>query len=173
MALACNPGLLIADEPTTALDVTIQAQILELLTKLADEHGTAIILITHDLGIIADVADDVVVMYAGRILEKASTRELFYDPRHPYTWGLLSAIPRLDQPRRRRLASIPGSPPALLEPIRTCAFRARCGYAFEKCGDEPPLTRRCDSEARLDRCWLGLSEISGLRGDGGGVAKRP
>ena len=114
MALACNPDVLIADEPTTALDVTIQAQIIELIDRLKDEFNSAVILITHDLGVVADVADEIVVMYAGRVVERAPTRQLFYDPQHPYTWGLLGSIPRLDRPKQERLHSIKGTPPSLI-----------------------------------------------------------
>ena len=106
MALACNPDVLIADEPTTALDVTIQAQIIELIDRLKDEFNSAVILITHDLGVVADVADEIIVMYAGRVVERAAKRPLFYDPQHPYTWGLLGSIPRLDRPKQERLHSI-------------------------------------------------------------------
>src|SRR5207248_9840090 len=114
MALACNPDVLIADEPTTALDVTIQAQIIELVDKLKDDFNSAVILITHDLGVVADIADEIVVMYAGRVVERASKRELFYDPQMPYTWGLLGSIPRLDRPKPERLHSITGAPPSLI-----------------------------------------------------------
>src|ERR1044071_711814 len=114
MALACNPDVLIADEPTTALDVTIQAQIIELIDRLKDEFNSALIMITHDLGVVADVADEIAVMYAGRIVERASKRQLFYDPQHPYTWGLLGSIPRLDRPKPKKLASIEGMPPSLI-----------------------------------------------------------
>src|SRR5438128_11992429 len=133
MALACNPDVLIADEPTTALDVTIQAQIIELIDRLKDEFNSAVILITHDLGVVADVADEIAVMYAGRIVERGSTRQLFYDPQMPYTWGLLGSIPRLDRPRQERLHSINGTPPS---PIRTptgCKFRPRFPHAVDKC----------------------------------------
>src|SRR5437667_2075761 len=113
MALACNPSILIADEPTTALDVTIQAQIVDLLDRLRDVHGSAIILITHDLGVVADIADEILVMYAGRTVEQGAKRDVFSDPLHPYTWGLLASIPRVDQPRPTRLPSIKGAPPSL------------------------------------------------------------
>src|SRR5690348_8090493 len=113
MALACNPDVLIADEPTTALDVTIQAQIMELIGRLKDEFDSAVILITHDLGVVADVADEIIVMYGGRVVEKGTKRDLFYDPQHPYAWGLLGSIPRLDRPKPERLFSIKGSPPSL------------------------------------------------------------
>ena len=114
IALSCNPDVLIADEPTTALDVTIQAQIIELIDRLKDDFNSAVILITHDLGVVADVADEIIVMYAGNVVERAATRDLFYDPQMPYTWGLLGSIPRLDRPRPDRLHSIKGSPPSLI-----------------------------------------------------------
>ena len=114
MGLSCNPDVLIADEPTTALDVTIQAQIMELIDKLKDDFNSAVILITHDLGVVADVADEIMVMYAGRVVERGAKRSLFYDPQHPYTWGLLGSIPRLDKPKSELLFSIKGSPPSLL-----------------------------------------------------------
>ena len=154
MALANNPDILIADEPTTALDVTIQAQIIELLDKLKDDFGSAIILITHDLGVVADIADRIAVMYAGRIVEFGAKRDLFYDPQHPYTWGLLGSIPRLDRPKAARLHSIEGMPPSLISPPQGCKFRPRCPHAFEKCMEEPELVSRVDKRDHLDRCWL-------------------
>jgi oligopeptide/dipeptide ABC transporter ATP-binding protein len=158
MALACNPDVLIADEPTTALDVTIQAQIMELIGRLKDEFDSAVILITHDLGVVADVADEIIVMYAGRVVEKGSTRDLFYDSQHPYTWGLLGSIPRLDRPKPDRLFSIKGSPPSLLSPPRGCKFRPRCPHAFEQCHDEPELVSRVEDPSHLDRCWLTVEQ---------------
>jgi peptide/nickel transport system ATP-binding protein len=151
MALSCSPELLIADEPTTALDVTIQAQILRELRALKEETGAAIILVTHDLGVVADIAGRVLVMYAGRVVEQGTLDELFYDPQHPYTWGLLGSIARLDRDRSRRLPAIPGSPPSLLDPPAGCHFRPRCPHAFGKCVEVPPLNGR-------DRCWLTLEE---------------
>jgi peptide/nickel transport system ATP-binding protein len=139
MALSCNPSLLIADEPTTALDVTVQAQILELVQKLRRDFGSAVVLITHDMGVVAEVADRVQVMYAGRIVERGAKRDLFKNPRHPYTWGLLDSIPPLDGPRPHRLKSIAGAPPSLLALPRGCAFGPRCRYRFEKCGERPTL----------------------------------
>ncbi|MDO8903104.1 MAG: ABC transporter ATP-binding protein [Hydrogenophaga sp.] len=140
MALACDPRLLIADEPTTALDVTIQAQILSLMRTLQQETGTAIVLITHDLGVVAEVADEVVVMYAGRIVERAPVAALFDQPQHPYTVGLLGAIPRLDA-ERERLASIDGQvPPPHLRPVG-CAFAERCPFADDACRAERPALR--------------------------------
>lgn len=163
MALACNPDVLIADEPTTALDVTIQAQIIELIDRLKDEFNSAVILITHDLGVVADVADEIIVMYAGRVVERAKTRSLFYDPQHPYTWGLLGSIPRLDRPRLERLHSIKGMPPSLVRPPQGCKFRPRCPHAFAKCMEEPGLENRVEEGGHLDRCWLGVTEKRELR----------
>ena len=144
MALACHPKLLIADEPTTALDVTIQAQILDLMRDLKSEIGAAILLITHDLGVVAEMAQRVIVMYAGRKVEEAPVRDLFRRPRHPYTEGLLASVPRLGETLGRaappRLAEIPGMVPSLREPIVGCAFAPRCAYATERCRAEaPPL----------------------------------
>jgi oligopeptide/dipeptide ABC transporter ATP-binding protein len=154
MALSCDPNILIADEPTTALDVTIQAQILDLLRHLVVERDRAMILITHDLGIVADIADEIVVMYAGRVVERTTTRELFYDPQHPYTWGLLGSIARLDRPRSERLHSISGVPPSLIRLPRGCKFRPRCPHAFDACTEEPGLENRVETSGHLDRCWL-------------------
>jgi oligopeptide/dipeptide ABC transporter ATP-binding protein len=163
MALSCNPDVLIADEPTTALDVTIQAQILELLDRLRADFDSAVILITHDLGVVAEVADEIAVMYAGRIVERASKRQLFYDPQHPYTWGLLGSIPRLDRPKPKKLASIEGMPPSLINPPQGCKFRPRCPHSFEKCIEEPELANRVEEPGHLDRCWLSVEEKRGRR----------
>jgi len=163
MALACNPDVLIADEPTTALDVTIQAQIIELIDRLKDEFHSAVILITHDLGVVADVADEIIVMYAGRVVEQAAKRKLFYDPQMPYTWGLLGSIPRLDRPRMERLHSIEGTPPSLINLPRGCKFRPRCPHAFDKCNEEPALENRVEDPGHLDRCWLTVDEKRALR----------
>jgi oligopeptide/dipeptide ABC transporter ATP-binding protein len=154
MALANDPDILIADEPTTALDVTIQAQILELIARLKDEFDSAVILITHDLGVVAGIADRIAVMYAGRIVEFGPKRALFYDPQHPYTWGLLGSIPRLDRPKQARLHSIAGVPPSLIDAPDGCRFRPRCPHAFDRCIAEPALEARIDDERHLDRCWL-------------------
>jgi len=154
MALSCNPSILIADEPTTALDVTIQAQIVELVSRLKDDFNSAVIFITHDLGVIAEIADEIIVMYAGRVVERGSKRDLFYDPQMPYTWGLLGSIPRLDRPRVERLHTIEGMPPSLINLPEGCKFRPRCPHAFEKCMQEPELENRVESPAHLDRCWL-------------------
>jgi oligopeptide/dipeptide ABC transporter ATP-binding protein len=154
MALSCNPSILIADEPTTALDVTIQAQIIELIGRLKDEFQSSVILITHDLGVVADIADEIVVMYAGRVVERGATRDVFYDPQMPYTWGLLGSIPRLDRPRPERLHSITGSPPSLINLPHGCRFRPRCPHAFSRCSEEPELENRVENAAHVDRCWL-------------------
>jgi oligopeptide/dipeptide ABC transporter ATP-binding protein len=155
MALSCSPSLLIADEPTTALDVTIQAQILRELGTLRDETGSGIILVTHDLGVVADVADRVIVMYAGRVVEQGTLDELFYDPQHPYTWGLLGSITRVDRDRSQKLPAIPGLPPSLLSPPEGCHFRPRCPHEFAKCTSVPPLEGRLpESTQHRDRCWL-------------------
>jgi len=154
MALSCNPSILIADEPTTALDVTIQAQIVELIGRLKDDFKSAVIFITHDLGVIAEIADEIIVMYAGRVVEQGTTRDVFYDPQMPYTWGLLGSIPRLDRPRVDRLHTIEGSPPSLINLPQGCKFRPRCPHAFEKCTEEPQLENRVETPGHLDRCWL-------------------
>jgi peptide/nickel transport system ATP-binding protein len=154
MALSCNPSVLIADEPTTALDVTIEAQILDLLRRLGKESGTAILLITHDMGVIADLADRVYVMYAGRVAEQATTDELFAHPRHPYTWGLLGSIPRLDRPKPRRLAAIPGTPPSILDLGSGCRFQPRCVHALPVCCEQNPTLRSGRAAGHLDACFL-------------------
>ncbi|GBD12682.1 Oligopeptide transport ATP-binding protein OppD [bacterium HR24] len=152
MALACNPRLLLADEPTTALDVTIQAQILELMTRLTRELGAAVIIITHNLGVVARYADRVNVMYAGKIVESATAQELYHRPRHPYTLGLLRSVPRLDQPRKARLDPIEGFPPDLVHMPPGCAFQPRCRFAVERCKVEaPPLMMV--GEDHLSACW--------------------
>jgi peptide/nickel transport system ATP-binding protein len=159
MALSCSPKLLIADEPTTALDVTIQAQILRELAQLRDETGAGIILVTHDLGVVADVADKVIVMYGGRVVEQGTLDELFYDPQHPYTWGLLGSITRLDRDRSERLPAIPGAPPSLMAPPQGCHFRPRCPHEFEKCPEVPALEARVAGDSdHLDRCWLTVED---------------
>ncbi len=142
MALSCSPSLLIADEPTTALDVTIQAQILELMKRLQSEYGSSILIITHDMGVVADLAERIVVMYAGRVVEEGPKAAVFRDTQHPYTWGLLGSIPRVDRPRVRRLAAIPGAPPSPLVPEAGCRFAPRCPYRFELCATRPELRER-------------------------------
>jgi peptide/nickel transport system ATP-binding protein len=155
MALALEPEVLIADEPTTALDVTVQAQILRLLERLNRERGLATILITHDLGVVAETADRVLVMYAGRVVEQGTLEEVFYDPQHPYTWGLLGSLTRLDRKRPERLPQIKGAPPSLLDLPGGCSFRPRCPHAFDRCGELPGLDARLpDAPGHLDRCWL-------------------
>ena len=155
LALALEPDVLIADEPTTALDVTIQAQILCLLEQLNQERGLAVILITHDLGVVAEVSDRSLVMYAGRVVEEGTLDDIFYDPQHPYTWGLLGSLTRLDRPRPRHLPSIPGAPPSLIAPPEGCHFRPRCPHEFAKCVKVPPLeSRLAEHPDHCDRCWL-------------------
>src|SRR5262245_41444440 len=138
VALSCEPSLLIADEPTTALDVTVQAQILDLMRRLQQETGTAILLITHNLGVVAETCDDVAVMYAGKIVEKASMRSIFKTPRHPYSQGLLRAVPRLDHPAKQPLPTIPGTVPNPMRLPTGCRFRTRCPWAIERCAVEEP-----------------------------------
>ena len=173
MALINDPKLLIADEPTTALDVTVQAQILELMKDLQKEFGSAIIIITHDLGVVADVADDIIVMYGGKCVEKGSVDEVFYTPQHPYTWGLLASMPRLDRVRTDRLDPIPGNPPSLINLPSGCAFNPRCAHRDEvegdRCRDEVPelietgpgQSARCHIEAA--RRTEVYAEISGRK----------
>ena len=141
MALSCNPELLIADEPTTALDVTVQAQILDLMRDLQKEFGSAIIMITHDLGVVAELADDILVMYGGKAVEYGTVNEVFYEPQHPYTWGLLSSVTRLDRVRQERLKPIAGSPPSLINVPSGCAFHPRCPYEPQTGGKGPPWCR--------------------------------
>ncbi|EHN11912.1 Oligopeptide transport ATP-binding protein OppD (TC 3.A.1.5.1) [Patulibacter medicamentivorans] len=168
MALANDPKLLIADEPTTALDVTVQAQILALLERLQQELGMAVVMITHDLGVVAEIADDIVVMYAGRVVEQAPVEQLFRQPRHPYTWGLLRSIPRLDLPRDVDLVPIEGRPPSLIHLTGRCSFQPRCPYVGGCCGEQDPTLDavagneqhrvRCDMpEERRARVWDALS----------------
>src|SRR5829696_3326797 len=154
MALINDPDLLIADEPTTALDVTTQAQIINLMLKLQKDFGSAIIIITHDLGVIAEAADDVVVMYAAQVVERAPVTNLFSRPHHPYTWGLLGSLPRLDADVER-LTQIQGQPPSLLTPPRGCRFHPRCPYVMEVCKtDQPPLAQISTDPGHLQRCHL-------------------
>jgi peptide/nickel transport system ATP-binding protein len=154
MALVNDPAVLIADEPTTALDVTTQAQILSLMAKLQEDHGTAIIMITHDLGVVAEIADDIVVMYAARVVEYGVVDDLFERPQHPYTWGLLGSLPRLGADVER-LVQIPGQPPSLLAPPRGCRFNPRCAYAFDRCRKEDPrLMPVSGTDDHLQACFL-------------------
>ena len=159
MALICNPQILIADEPTTALDVTIQAQIVELVKKLRDELGMAIIWITHDLGIVAGLADRVAVMYGGYIIEEALVKDLYSNPMHPYTIGLLDSLPRMDEIRERRLASIDGLPPVLMEKPDYCPFAPRCSYAIDKCWHENPKLNGSSLDHKV-ACWVDTSKRS-------------
>jgi len=152
MALSCNPKLLLADEPTTALDVTIQAQILELLTRLTRELGTAVVIITHNLGVVARYADRVNVMYAGRVVETASAVELYHNPRHPYTLGLLRSVPRLDQARKTKLDPIEGMPPDLVNLGAGCPFKPRCRFAVQRCEEENPPLISVGAE-HSSACW--------------------
>ena len=154
MALINNPEVLIADEPTTALDVTTQAQILRLMIKLQQEHEMAIVMITHDLGVVAELADEVLVMYGGRVVEKAEVHDLFAKPEMPYTWGLLGSLPRLNA-TAERLEQIPGQPPSLLRPPKGCAFNPRCPYVFDRCREElPDLRAGVVGEGHSFRCHL-------------------
>ncbi|HET6829798.1 MAG TPA: ABC transporter ATP-binding protein [Solirubrobacterales bacterium] len=163
MALTNDPKLLIADEPTTALDVTTQAQILRLIERLRQEFGMAVIMITHDLGVIAEVADRVMVMYAGEGVETGTLEQIFYDPQHPYTWGLLGSLTRVDQPRLTRLAQIAGQPPSLINPPSGCHFRNRCPHEFDRCSEHPGLEPRAGAEGHADRCWLSPDRKRELR----------
>lgn len=153
IALACNPKLLIADEPTTALDVTIQAQIIDLMRDLQKKLGTAIILITHDLGVVADIAHNVIVMYAGQIVERGTVDDIFNNPQHPYTWSLLKSVPRLDSKNKDELVAIHGTPPDLIAPPIGCPFASRCKYCMQICREMQPDTTTF-SETHNTLCWL-------------------
>ena len=153
MALSCEPEILIADEPTTALDVTIQAQILDLLAELQERRGTSIVLITHDLGVVAGVCHRVMVMYAGRVIEKANVNDLFESPRHPYTIGLLESLPRFDEQKSELLQAIEGQPPDLANIPEGCAFRPRCPFAIESCSEKDPALEAVDND-RLAACLV-------------------
>jgi oligopeptide transport system ATP-binding protein len=152
MALLCQPKLLIADEPTTALDVTIQAQILDLIKGLRTELGTTVILITHDLGVVAGMCEHIAVMYAGRIIEYGRTKDIFANPKHPYTLGLLKSVPRLDETEKVRLDPIKGSPPDLTRLPSGCPFRTRCDYAIDKCANSFPTCEKFENE-HFSFCW--------------------
>ncbi len=160
MALSCNPRLLIADEPTTALDVTTQAQILALVRRLRQTHGSAIVLITHDMGVISEVCDRVLVMYGGRAVEQGSRTAIFRRPRHPYTWGLLDSVPRVTGPRVRRLSTIPGAPSASLDAPTGCVFAPRCRWRHDACVRAPGLA---GYDGHLDACWLPMNGREELR----------
>jgi oligopeptide/dipeptide ABC transporter ATP-binding protein len=153
MALSCEPKLILADEPTTALDVTIQAQILELMKDLSKQFGVAIIVITHNLGIVARYADRVNIMYAGRLIERGTCKEIYHNPRHPYTIGLMHSVPRLDEPRKARLDPIEGQPPELIDLQPICSFLDRCKYAIDRCSSEVPPLREVE-EGHLSACWV-------------------
>ena len=153
MALSCDPALILADEPTTALDVTIQAQILELMKSLSRRLGVAILMITHNLGVVARYADRVNVMYAGKIVERGTAREIYGDPRHPYTLGLLRSVPRLDEPRRAKLRPIPGQPPDLSRLPAGCSFAPRCAYVVDRCREQVPPLDEVAGE-HVSACWL-------------------
>ena len=152
MGLLCEPDILIADEPTTALDVTVQAQISQLMAELRRQSKTAIVLITHDLGVVAGLCDRVLVMYAGEVVEFGTVEQIYYTPQHPYTQGLLDSVPRLDNVEDQSLHAIPGNPPNLLSLPVGCSFRSRCTRAFEACHEKPALTELEDGQ--LSRCHL-------------------
>ncbi len=158
MALSCNPKLLIADEPTTAVDVTIQAQLLEVIKELTSRLGTAVILITHNLGVVARHVNRMAVMYAGRIVEQGPAREVYAHPQHPYTIGLLASVPRLDKPRKERLVPIEGQPPNLIALPPGCSFMPRCSYRMERCSKERPELRPV-GDSHLSACWADLRNI--------------
>ena len=153
IALSCNPALLIADEPTTALDVTIQAQIMELLGELKKELNTAIILVTHDLGVVADFADRIQVMYAGQVIERGTVREIFHHAKHPYTWALLSSVPRLDTENKQELYALQGTPPDLINELNHCPFAERCEYCMGICKEAMPEETLVDGTHKVS-CWL-------------------
>jgi oligopeptide/dipeptide ABC transporter ATP-binding protein len=161
LALSCEPKLIIADEPTTALDVTIQAQILELMKNLTRQLGVALIVITHNLGVVARYADRVNVMYAGKMIEMGNAQQIYHDPHHPYTLGLLASVPRMDQPRGNRLVPIDGQPPDLTRLDQGCAFRPRCRFAIDRCAEEIPLLENV-GDAHVAACWR-QNEIRDLR----------
>ncbi len=172
MALSCEPKLLIADEPTTALDVTIQAQILEIMKDLKQKVNTSIILITHDLGVVAGLCQKVIVMYAGKIVESGALNDIFYQPQHPYTWGLLKSVPRLDEAEKQKLVPIYGQPPDLLAPPSGCRFRPRCDYAMQICEQEQPLYFHAGADHQA-ACWLmheGAPKVNRPSVKGGSVA---
>ena len=165
MAMSCNPKLIIADEPTTALDVTIQAQILELMKNLSSDSGVSLIIITHNLGVVARYADRVNIMYAGKIIERGTAREIYGNPTHPYTLGLLNSVPRLDLPRREKLDPIEGQPPDLANLPEGCAFRERCRYAIDRCAEElPPL--ESVSGGHFSACFVSKTLVAGYKENG-------
>ncbi len=166
MGLLCEPSLLIADEPTTALDVTVQAQITQLVSELRQKSNMSLILITHDLAVVAEVCDRVLVMYAGQLVETGSIEDIFYRPQHPYTQGLLASVPRMDQPADGELHSIPGNPPNLLDTGSGCRFRERCTRVMDVCSEDPPL--QVAQDGRQSRCFIDMT-----LDDGGPVTRRP
>jgi peptide/nickel transport system ATP-binding protein len=172
MAMSLSPSVLIADEPTTALDVTIQAQILEEIKRLRAKSDSGVIFVTHDLGVVADIADRVLVMYAGRVVEQGTLDEIFYDAQHPYTWGLLGSITRMDRDRPPRLPAIPGLPPSLLDPPQGCHFRPRCPHEFDRCTSVPALEQRVPAAGHCDRCWLRVEDKRRLRNVNGQIGLR-
>jgi oligopeptide/dipeptide ABC transporter ATP-binding protein len=159
MALSCNPKLIIADEPTTALDVTIQAQILDLMKRLSEEYGVSLLIITHNLGVVARYADRVNIMYAGKIVERGTARDIYRNPSHPYTLGLLNSVPRLDLPRKEKLEPVEGQPPDLANLPSGCAFRERCQFAVERCAEETPLLRSI-GQGHLSACLAAEALLS-------------
>jgi peptide/nickel transport system ATP-binding protein len=161
LALSCNPSVLIADEPTTALDVTIQAQILQRMRELRDETGAAIILVTHDLGVVAGHTDEIAVMYGGRLVEKAPTKTLFANMKMPYTEALMKSIPRLENPSHSRLLAITGRPPSLINLPQGCRFAPRCPYAQERCREEEPPLRDAETPGHQYRCWFPVGTPEG------------
>lgn len=171
MAICCDPNILIADEPTTALDVTIQAQIIDLLKELKEKLNTAIILVTHDLGVVANFADKIQVMYAGEIIERGTKDEIFYNPKHPYTWALLKSVPRLETEAKEELYSLKGTPPDLILDLKGCPFAARCEYCMGICKEEkPPVVKLSDSQEVS--CWLqdpDAPEVKGFKVQGGDI----
>ncbi|WP_400163428.1 ABC transporter ATP-binding protein [Brevibacillus sp. TJ4] len=163
IAISCNPKLLIADEPTTALDVTIQAQILDLMQELKKKFDTSIVLITHDLGVVASMCNRIIVMYGGQIVEEGTTREVFYNPQHPYTWGLIRSMPKVEEGEKKKLIPIPGSPPDLLAPPQGCPFTARCEHAMKVCAQLPPVPLSV-SESHRAACWLMHPKAAKVKG---------
>jgi oligopeptide/dipeptide ABC transporter ATP-binding protein len=159
MALSCNPKLIIADEPTTALDVTIQAQVLDLMKKLSKENGVSLLIITHNLGVVARYADRVNIMYAGKIIERGTAEDIYRKPGHPYTLGLLTSVPRLDLPRADKLDPVEGQPPDLLQLPAGCAFRERCRFATERCAVEAPPLRPV-GPGHLSACFMAETLLS-------------
>jgi oligopeptide/dipeptide ABC transporter ATP-binding protein len=159
MALSCNPKLIIADEPTTALDVTIQAQILELMKNLSRAYGVSLIIITHNLGVVARYADRVNIMYAGKIIERGTARDIYRNPSHPYTLGLLHSVPRLDLPRKEKLDPVEGQPPDLINLPAGCAFRERCRFAIDRCAEEIPPLQSVD-EGHFSACFAAEALVS-------------